>query len=172
LSYGISWQLLSKTRKNGTMTLDYKLDPIDRHILQLLQENGRSSYAEIGRAVGFSAPAVAERVRRMEEAGVIEGYHAHLNPTKVGLSVLAFIRVSVPRGKYPKFTVWVNQLTPVLECHHVTGAEAFILKVAVPSVEALETLVAQLGKYGDTMTSVVMSSPVKRWSIEQEVTDP
>jgi Lrp/AsnC family leucine-responsive transcriptional regulator len=102
----------------------------------------------------------------LEEAGAIEGYHAHLNPTKVGLPVMAFIRVSVSRGKYPKFTVLVNQLPPVIECHHVTGAEAFILKVAVASVEELETLVGQLGKYGDTMTSVVMSSPVKRRTLE------
>ena len=144
------------------MTLDYKLDPVDWHILQLLQENGRSSYAEIGRAVGLSAPAVAERVHRMEEAELIEGYHVQLNPAKVGLHVLAFIRVSVPREKYPKFTVLVNQLTSVIECHHVTGVEAFILKVAVASVEELETLVGQVGNYGATMTSVVMSSPVKR----------
>lgn len=150
------------------MTLDYKLDPVDWHILQLLQENGRSSYAEIGRAVSLSAPAVTDRVRRMEEAGAIEGYHAHLNPAKVGLPVLAFIRVSVPRGKYPKFTVLVDQLSSVIECHHVTGAEAFILKVAVASVEELETLVGQLGSYGDTMTSVVMSSPVKRRTLTDE----
>lgn len=150
------------------MTLDYKLDPVDWHILQLLQENGRSSYAEIGRAVSLSAPAVTDRVRRMEEAGAIEGYHAHLNPAKAGLPVMAFIRVSVPRGKYPKFTVLVDQLSPVIECHHVTGAEAFILKVAVASVEELETLVGQLGSYGDTMTSVVMSSPVKRRTLTDE----
>lgn len=147
------------------MTMDYKLDPVDWHILQLLQENARSSYVEIGRAVGLSAPAIAERTRRMEESGVIEGYHAHLNPAKINLPVLAFIRVSVPRGKYPKFMALANQLTAVLECHHVTGAEAFILKVAVASVEDLETLVGQLGQYGDTMTSVVMSSPVKRRSL-------
>ena len=150
------------------MTLDYKLDPVDWHILQLLQENGRSSYAEIGRTVGLSAPAVAERVHRMEEAELIEGYHAQINPAKVGLPVMAFIRVGVSREKYSKFTVLVNQLTPVIECHHVTGVEAFILKVAVASVEELEALVGQLDNYGNTMTSVVMSSPVKRRSIRQE----
>ena len=144
------------------MTSDYKLDRVDWQILRLLQENGRISFAEVGRAVGLSAPAAAERIRRLEETEFIEGYHAHINPAKVGLPVLAFIRVSVPRGKYPKFTVLVNQLPRVLECPHVTGVEAFILKVAVVSVEELETLVGQLGQYGDTMTSVVMSSPVKR----------
>jgi Lrp/AsnC family leucine-responsive transcriptional regulator len=154
--------LLKKVREKGLMMLDYKLDLIDRQILQLLQENGRTPYAEIGRVVHLSAPAAAERIRRMEEAGLIEGYHARINPAKVGLHVLAFIRVSVPREKYPKFTVLVNQLTQVSECHHVTGVEAFILKVAVASVEELEALVGQLGQYGDTMTSVVMSSPVRR----------
>jgi Lrp/AsnC family leucine-responsive transcriptional regulator len=152
------------------MTLDYKPDPVDWHILQLLQENGRTSYAELGRTVGLSAPAVAERIHRMEEAGAIEGYHAHVNPAKVGLPVMAFIRASVPREKYPKFTVLVNQLPQVLECHHVTGVEAFILKVAVASVEELETLVSKLGQYGSTMTSVVMSSPVRRRTIEQDTT--
>ena len=80
------------------MTLDYKLDRVDWHILQLLQENGRFTYAEIGRAVGLSAPAVAERIHRLEEADLIEGYHAQINPAKVGLHVLAFVRVSVPRA--------------------------------------------------------------------------
>ena len=150
------------------MTLDYKLDRVDWHILQLLQENGRFTYAEIGRAVGLSAPAVAERIHRLEEADLIEGYHAQINPAKVGLHVLAFVRVSVPREKYPKFTVLVNQLPQVMECHHVTGVEAFILKVAVASVEELERLVEQVGKYGATMTSVVMSSPVKRRTLTEE----
>jgi Lrp/AsnC family leucine-responsive transcriptional regulator len=153
------------------MTLDYKLDPVDWHILQLLQENGRLSYAEIGRTVGLSAPAVTERMHRMEEAELIEGYRAQLNPAKAGLPVMAFIRVSVSREKYPKFTTLVNQLAPVLECHHVTGVEAFILKIAVSSMEELETLVGKLGHYGDTMTSVVLSSPVKRRSIRQDTSN-
>ncbi len=143
------------------MALDYKPDAVDWHILHLLQKNARSTYVEIGRRVGLSAPAAAERVRRLEESGLIEGYHARLNPAKAGLPVLAFIRVSVPRGKYPRFTMLVNQLSQVVECHHVTGVEAFIVKVAVPSVVELETLVGKLAQYGDTMTSVVMSSPVK-----------
>jgi len=150
------------------MTLDYELDRVDWQILQLLQENGRISYAEIGRTVGLSAPAAIERIRRLEEADLIEGYHAHINPAKVGLHVLAFVRVSVPREKYPKFTILVNQLPQVIECHHVTGVEAFILKVAVGSVEELETLVGKVGQYGATMTSVVLSSPVKRRTLADE----
>jgi Lrp/AsnC family leucine-responsive transcriptional regulator len=146
------------------MALDDKkqLDHIDWQILELLQENARLSYAEIGRRVGLSLPAAAERVRRLEETGIIEGYHTQINPEKLGLSVTAFIRVSVPVEKYPQFTALVRNLAEVLECHHVTGVEAFVMRVVVTSISHLESLVTQLSQYGQTTTSIVMSSPLIR----------
>ena len=146
------------------MALDDKkqLDHIDWQILELLQDNARLSYAEIGRRVGLSLPAAAERVRRLEEAGIIEGYHTQINPEKLGLSVTAFIRVSVPVEKYPQFTALVCNLAEVLECHHVTGIEAFVMRVVVTSISHLESLVTQLSQYGQTTTSIVMSSPMIR----------
>ncbi|MBN1218064.1 MAG: Lrp/AsnC family transcriptional regulator [Anaerolineae bacterium] len=145
------------------MTLERKpLDSVDWQILRLLQENARLTYAETGRQVGLSPPAVAERVHRLEEAGIIEGYHARLNPQKIGLAVMAFIRVNVPAEKYPPFIALAADLGEVLECHHVTGTEAFVLKVVVTSTAHLETVVGKLSRYGQTTTSIVMSSPLRQ----------
>ena len=150
------------------MTLNDKkrLDHVDWQILTLLQENARLSYADIGRQVGLSLPAAAERIRRLEEAGIIEGYYARIDPEKIGLSVTAFIRVSVPVEKYPQFTALVGNLAEVSECHHVTGVEAFVLKVGVTSISHLEALLQRLSQYGQTTTSIVMSSPLKRRTIK------
>ena len=145
------------------MALDYKkLDHVDWQILTLLQKNARLSYADIGRQVGLSLPAAGERVRRLEEAGIIEGYYAKINRAKIGLPVMAFIRIAVSVDKYPQFTALVKDLTEIVECHHVTGAEAFVMKVTVSSIIHLESLVGQISQYGQTTTSIVMSSPLTR----------
>jgi Lrp/AsnC family leucine-responsive transcriptional regulator len=145
------------------MNLENKrLDQTDWKILQLLQENARISYTEIGRQVGLSLPAAAERVRRLEEGGIIEGYHAQINPEKIGLSVVAFIQVHVPVEKYPQFTALVADLSEVIEGYHVTGVEAFVLKVMLASISDLEALVNKLSRYGQTTTSIVLSTPLKR----------
>jgi len=150
------------------MPLDKKaLDKTDWQILTLLQENARLSYAEIGRRVGLSLPAAAERIRRMEEAEIIEGYYAKIKPEAIGLNISAFIRAFVPAEKYPQFTSLVSSLSEVLECHHVTGEEAFVLKIAVTSIPHLEQVVAQLSQYGQTSASIVMSSPITRRTITE-----
>ncbi len=142
------------------MTLEKELDSVDWQILVLLQENARLSYAEIGRRVGLSLPAVAERVRRLEEGGIIEGYQATINLSQIGLPVTVFIQMRVPVEKYPPFKRLVKGLMEVVECHHVTGDEAFILKVVLKSMAHLEAMVEQLSQYGQTTSAVVMSSPV------------
>lgn len=138
------------------------LDGIGWNILQALQEDARLSFAELGRRVGLSLPAVAERVRRMEEAGIITGYHALVEAKAVGWPITAFIRISVPGERYPAFTGLVRQLIEVQECHHLTGADAFIIKAVVSSIPHLETLITRLSVYGQTTTSIVLSSPVTR----------
>lgn len=142
------------------MALERAPDKTDRQILALLQENARLSYAEIGRRVGLSLPATAERVRRLEEAGIIEGYRAKINREKAGLPVTVFIQARIPVENYPRFTERVRCLSGVIECHHVTGAEAFILKIALKSVSELEIVIAELSQFGQTTSSIVMSSPV------------
>lgn len=139
------------------------LDDIGWQILVALQEDARLSFSELGRRVGLSAPAVAERVRRLEEAGIIVGYHAELSAGKVGLPLCAFIRMSVfGEAKYGGGMIHLVQQTPeVLECHRVTGGDSYILKVAVSSVEHLEELIDRLTSYGQPTTSIVLSSPLK-----------
>lgn len=146
------------------MALDHTklLDEVGWRIVKALQEDGRLSFAELGRQVGLSLPAVSERVRRMEEAGIITGYHAEVNLPKAGRPITAFIRMNVPRSCYPAFIALVQGLSEVLECHHLSGVDAFILKVALTSIPHLEALIDQLSRHGETTTSIVLSSPVAR----------
>ncbi|MCL5996882.1 MAG: Lrp/AsnC family transcriptional regulator [Chloroflexi bacterium] len=140
--------------------LEKLLDRTGWRILHALQTNARISFSELGRRVSLTSSGVTERVQKMEDAGVITGYHAWVNASKLGLPITAFIRVTTPAERYPSFVALVDGLAEVLECHHVTGSESFILKVAVSSVAHLETLIAQLSPYGQTATSIVLSSPI------------
>jgi Lrp/AsnC family transcriptional regulator, leucine-responsive regulatory protein len=140
-----------------------QLDPISWNILVELQADARLSYAELGRRVGLSTPAAAERVRRLEEAGVIQRYTALIDPVKIGLGVAAFIRIRLGGGDSlaRKLTTSVEKMTEVLECHRCTGDESFILKVRVESVHHLQKLIDRLPPYGMTSTSLILSSPVE-----------
>src|SRR5215469_15830783 len=141
---------------------DKLLDQIGWKLPHELQVNGRLSYAELGRRVGLTTPAVVERVKRMEEAGIIVGYHADIDPMKVGMPISAFIRMSVVGDGFSKITAVVKGCPEVVECQRGTGADSFIMKVHVRSVEHLESLIDRLTPYGTTSTSIVLSSPVER----------
>jgi len=136
------------------------LDDTGWQILKALQENGRLSFVALGRQVGLSPPAAAERVRRLEEAGVISGYRAEVDAGQVGLSVMAFIRLQTARAAYSQLLAAVGKLPAVVECHHLAGPDAFILKVVAATVADLDTVIDQLGEYGETHTSIVLSSPI------------
>jgi Lrp/AsnC family leucine-responsive transcriptional regulator len=142
------------------------LDPIGWSILAELQENARIQLAELGRRVGLSNPAVIERVRRMEEAGIISGYRAEIDFGKVGLPVCAFIRVRVIGNLIPRVIAVAKKMTEVYECHRIAGEDTFLLKVYVPTSEALEKVVDSLTPYVATTTMLVFSSPVTRRAIE------
>lgn len=142
------------------------LDEIDRKILTELQTDARTSYAELGRRVGLTTPAVIERVRKLEDAQVITGYRAELDTAKVGLPILAFIRMSITGVDYSHIIDVVQAANEVLECHRGTGGDSFIIKVAVASVEHLQEMIDRLTPYGITTTTIVLSSPVKRRVIE------
>jgi Lrp/AsnC family leucine-responsive transcriptional regulator len=141
-----------------------QLDPISWKILAELQKDARLSYAEVGRRVGLSTPAAAERVRRLEAGGVIEGYEARINPTSIGLAVAAFIRIRLSGSETlaKRLTALAHQMPEVLECHRCTGDESFILKVRVESVQHLEKLIDRFTPFGMTSTSLILSSPVER----------
>lgn len=120
----------------------------------------------------MTAPAVAERVRRLEDAGVICGYHAEIDMTRVGLSILAFVHLTSNVRQSVRFRDAVAEIVEIIECHTVTGTECYILKVAVPSVEHLERLLWKLKDYGEVRTSLVLSSQIRRRSIDQRNIDP
>ncbi|MDO5562229.1 MAG: Lrp/AsnC family transcriptional regulator [Synergistaceae bacterium] len=136
------------------------LDDIGRQILRILQEDGRISFNELGRRVGLSSPAVAERVRRMEEAGIILGYRAIVDHGRIGYPIMAFIRLSIPVANLAQSDELAKSIPEVLECHHLTGSDGVILKVAVSSVGHLEEVISQMGSCGMTTTAIVLSSPV------------
>jgi Lrp/AsnC family leucine-responsive transcriptional regulator len=147
------------------------LDEVGWQILQALQQEARLSYAELGRRVGLSLPAVAERVRRLEEAGIITGYQAQINAQKVGLTIPAFVRISVRGEQYPAFTALMRSLPEVLECHHLSGGDSFMLRVVTVSIPHLEKLIARLSSYGPTTTSIILSSPVTGRAIEKNLAE-
>jgi Lrp/AsnC family leucine-responsive transcriptional regulator len=137
------------------------MDGIDWKILRELQRDARISYAELGRRVGLTTPAVIERVRKLEDAGIITGYRAEIDTAKVGLPIMAFIRMSISGVDYSHIIKVAESATEVLECHRGTGGDSFIMKVAVADVGHLQSLIDKLTPYGITTTSIVLSSPVK-----------
>lgn len=142
------------------------LDEIDWKLLRELQQDARTSYAEMGRRVGLTTPAVIERVHKLEDAAIITGYRVELDLSKVGLPVTAFIRMSITGVDYSHIVDVAQKSPEVLECHRGTGGDSFIMKVALESVEHLQTLIDKLTPYGITTTSIVLSSPVKRRVID------
>lgn len=153
------------------MQSDKLLDDIGRQILRALQEDARISFSELGRRVGLSSPAVAERVRRMEEGGVIQGYRAMVSYERLGFPITAFIRVSTPASRMHEADLIAEKIPEVLECHHLTGTDCLILKVVVSSVGHLEEVINQMGHYGQTTTSIVLSSPVTSRILEPSMLD-
>lgn len=143
------------------------IDAIDWKILKELQINARISFAELGRRVGLTTPAVIERIRKLEDAAVITGYRVEIDTAKVGLPITAFIRMSITGVDYSHIIEVVGVSAEVLECHRGTGNDSFIMKVAVSDVGHLQTLIDKLTPYGITTTSIVLSSPVKSRVIEK-----
>jgi Lrp/AsnC family transcriptional regulator, leucine-responsive regulatory protein len=137
-----------------------ELDKTSWSILACLQENARASFADIGREVGLSAPAVAERMVKLEEAGIIKGYRIEVDYEKTGYSLKALIALTAHSGKLMPFLNYIDKLDEVLECHRVTGNHCVYLKVIVENSGHLQELLARMMEYGDTSTSIILSSPI------------
>jgi Lrp/AsnC family leucine-responsive transcriptional regulator len=148
------------------------LDRTDWRILEALQRNGRCSYAELARAVAMSPSAVAERVRRLEESGVVTGYTAVVDPERVGLGILALVRLRYPSGNYRPFETLLSTTPEIVEAHHVTGEDCFVLKVLARSMRHLEEVTGRIGGLGPVTTSVVYSSPLARRALTQAEPTP
>jgi len=138
------------------------LDDLGWSILEVLQRDARVSFSELGRRVGLSTPAVTERVRRMEEVGIITGYHASVDPSKAGFPIVVYMRLAIAGGEnmVSRATAAVKRMPEVLECHRVTGTDSFILRAGLLSVAHLESMIDRLTPFGMTSTSTVLSSPV------------
>lgn len=138
------------------------LDDVDRRLLAALQRDGRATYAELGRAVGLSASATTERVRRLEESGVITGYTCEVDPEKLGLPIAALVRLRYPSTNYRPFHQLLDTTPEIVEAHHVTGEDCFVLSVRVRSMRHLEEVTGRIGGLGGVTTSVVYSTPLRR----------
>jgi Lrp/AsnC family leucine-responsive transcriptional regulator len=149
-----------------TLEITKLLDPIGWRILAELQDDARIHFAELGRRVGLSTPAVIERVHRMEEAGIITGYRVEIDREKVGRPVCAFIRVRVIGDLISRVIGLAREMPEVQECHHIAGEDTFLLKVFVPKPEALENIIKKFMPYVATTSMIVFSSPVTRRNIE------
>ena len=136
------------------------LDSTNLRLLAELQRDPRHSMSELGRRIGMSAPAVTERVRRLEDTGIIRGYYLDVNPAALGLPILVYIRVRPDPGQLPKIAELARRVPEVVECHRITGEDCFILKAHIPSMDQLDQLLDRLLLFGTTTTSIVQSSPV------------
>jgi Lrp/AsnC family leucine-responsive transcriptional regulator len=137
-----------------------QIDPINRALLQELQGNGRITLAELARRLHISAPTVAERLQRLESAGVIRGYRADVDPAALGYALSAIVRVRPAPRQLHKVAELLPRLPEVVEAHRITGEDCFLAKAHVRDVTHLEELIDQLAVYGQTTTSIIQSSPV------------
>ena len=146
------------------MTAKHELDGVDRKILRLLTADGRQSYQAIADEVGLSRPAVMERVKRLEEAGIVTGYLAQVDRAKVGYPITAFVAVRYASTDYVGDEPRMRQMLKhpgVLECHHVAGDDCYVLKVVAPSLESLQDVLRDLkgnNKNMTTRTTIVLGT--------------
>jgi Lrp/AsnC family leucine-responsive transcriptional regulator len=136
------------------------LDEVNRRLLAELHGNPRLSMAELARRVGMSAPSVTERVQRLERLGVITGFRMEVDPAALGMPVTAIVRIRPGPGQLPKIADEARNTPQVVECLRITGEDCFLMKVHGPSIGALEEILDRFLLYGQTTTSIVVSTPV------------
>ena len=144
------------------------LDPTNVTLLAELQDDARLTLAELGRRVGLSSPAVAERLQRLQDTGVITGYRATVDPRAVGYALGAILRIRPAPRQIAKVAEIAQRTPEVVECHRITGEDCFFIKAHVRSVEHLEEMIDRFTPFGQTTTSIVQSSPVNRRGVALE----
>ena len=138
------------------------MDSTDIRILKILQQDGRISMKELGQRVNLTSPAVSERIRRLEEAGVIEGYAAIVNPKKLKLHVEAIVHVAMKVSSHDRFKKMAAEEREIIECYHVTGEDCMTVKVVCEDTKRLEEIIDKIQALGDTRTAIILSTPLKR----------
>lgn len=136
------------------------LDTVNRRLLRELATEPRITMSALARRVGMSAPAVTDRVQRLEQAGVITGYRAEISPAALGLPVTAFVRIRPTAGQLPKIAELAAATPEVSECHRISGEDCFLIKIHTGAIEELEAILDRFLTYGQTTTSIVVSTPV------------
>ena len=139
-----------------------KLDAIDHKIIGHLTADGRVPWAELGRRVNLSSPAIAERVQRLERGGVITGYRAEIDPRALGYQMAAIVRVKPAPGKLPRIPELAGKIPEISECHRITGEDCFYLKVYLRTIDDLSKMLDRFLAYGETTTSIINASPIPR----------
>ncbi|MEM7345260.1 MAG: Lrp/AsnC family transcriptional regulator [Chloroflexota bacterium] len=142
------------------------LDTVDWKILAILQETGRVTYSQIAQQVNLTPPAVAERIRKLEAADIITGYHAAVNLERLGYPISCFVHLTVPAPVEANLIAFVQTRPEILECYLTAGQNTFVLKVATPSVSDLNTLLNELLAFGHATTFIVLSEIIVRKTIE------
>ena len=140
-------------------------------ILAAVQHDGRASLKALAEEAGLSLPAVSERLKRLEETGIVKGYRAEVNPAAVGYGVMAMIGMTTPQANKARLVALLKTLPEVLECLHVTGQDSFLLRVVTRDISHLERFVGVINHYGETRTSIVMSAPIPMRSVAQPAAD-
>jgi Lrp/AsnC family leucine-responsive transcriptional regulator len=151
------------TRRNSLFTYAPShelLDEVNIRLLAELQRDPRVTMAELGRRIGMSSPAVTERVRRMEECGIIGGYSIVINPEPLGLPIALYIRIRPHAGHLAQIADLARSIPEVVECHRITGEDCFLVKVHIPAMDQLDHILDAFLQYGSTTTSIIQSSPV------------
>lgn len=138
------------------------LDEVDGRLLAILARDGRASLAALARQVGLSPPSVAERLKRLEEAGVVTGFSASIDPRALGLPLTAWVRIRPLPGQLRRVAALLQGLPEIVECDRITGEDCFLARAHVATVEDLEALIDEIIPYATTNTSVVQSTPVPR----------
>jgi len=141
------------------------MDATDLKIINILQDDGRISMKELGSRVNLTSPAVSERVKRLEENGIITGYTAIVNPSRMSLYVQAIVHVGLKVSDHEQFIALANTERNIIECHHVTGEECMTVKVICADTQELETVLDKIQTIGSTKTSIILSSPLERKAI-------
>lgn len=141
------------------------LDETDWALLTQLQDNGRAPVTQLAKAINLSVSATAERLKRLEESGVIAGYTAVVDPEKLGYTILAQLRLKYPSSRYGPLHELLAKTPEVIEAHHVTGEDCFVLKVIATSMRHLEEVSGRIGGLGSVTTSVAYSSPLPRRNV-------
>ena len=136
-------------------------------ILTALQEDARAPLKALAETAGLSVPATAERIRKMEEAGIIRGYHADIDPEALGYIIKAVVAITTQHPYKHKFIDVLRAMPQVLECLHVTGADSCLFTVVARNMSDLEQILGGLNKYGETRTSIVMSSQIPRRGVQR-----